>query len=151
MPGPQPDENRRRTNTPKKEADRVELPAAGRDGPIPECPLPVNLLPESVEQWEAWWRSPMATQWDERFDVFALARCLELYDKKHRGGDGLSNGELTEIRQIEARFGLDPRSRKELCWVIVDKESDEASRPASVSSLSVERRRRVAAKAVGDA
>ena len=147
MPGPEPAAQRRRRNVPKKESERVVLPAGGREGDVPECPSAVNLLDESVVQWETWWRSPMAVMWDARFDVFPLARCLELYDKQRRGGDGLSNGELVEIRHIEARFGLDPRSRKELCWVIGETEDDESPRLASVTDADDVRRRRVAAKA----
>ena len=149
MPGPAPAETRRRANTPKQLADRVVLPAAGRDGPVPECPSSDDLLPESVVQWEAWWTSPMATMWDVRFDVFPLARCLELYDRQRRGGDGLSNGELVEIRHIEARFGLDPRSRKELCWLIVDEdgEAQDGPKDGTVTSMDAARRKRVEAKA----
>lgn len=146
MPGPEPSESRRRRVVPEKLKQQVVLPAGGREGPPPSIPLRGKLEKQSLEQWEAWWRSPMATMWDDQFDVFALARCLQLYDRMRR--DGVTNGELTEIRQIEARFGLDPRSRKELCWVIADPPVEEPSRPGSSrpqasSDELAERRRRV--------
>lgn len=146
MPGPQPSENRRRRNVPEKEKQQVVLPPEGRKGRAPACPTSVELSAKSKEQWKAWWSSPMATMWDERFDVFPLARCLELYDRQRSSADGLSNGELTEIRHIEARFGLDPRSRRELCWVIGEPEvgSDDGGPSKAEKDELAERRRRAA-------
>lgn len=148
MPGPDPAETRRRTNTPKKEADRVVLPPEGRQGRAPAVPTPVKLLKASREQWKAWWSSPMATMWDERFDVFPLARLLSLYDMMRRDG-GVPAATLTEMRQLEARFGLEPRSRKELCWVIGEPEEAAPSPKREDTDELAERRRRVSAKAAG--
>jgi hypothetical protein len=64
VPGPDPAVQRRRRNVPKKEADRVVLPREGRKTTIPKPRTGAKLHALSRDMWRAWWRSPMATQWD---------------------------------------------------------------------------------------
>lgn len=123
MPGPEPASQRRRRNAPIKELERVYLPPEGRSDRVPAVPTTKRLLKSSREQWKAWWKSPMAVMWDRRFDVFPLCRLLELHDRFRR--EGVKAAELTEMRQLEGRFGLDPRSRKELGWVIAEPFDDD--------------------------
>lgn len=146
MPGPEPSPNRRHRQTPVKEQQRVYLPPEGRTGRAPAVPSRRKLLKSSRDQWAAWWRSPMAVMWDTRFDVHPLSRLLELEDRR-RGGEDLPASILTQMRMIEDDFGLNPRSRKELGWVIAEprdtgqEEPDEgqgrAARPERYGHLKV--------------
>lgn len=94
-----------------------------------------DLLPETVDEWEAFWASPLAGAVDRTTDVPALRRLFWLRDERERTatlyrGERLtfgSTGQLTlspfgrqlsaldaEIRQLEDRFGLSPTARLRL-------------------------------------
>lgn len=145
MPGPEPAANRRRRNIPVKELNRIILPPEGRKGAIPKPRTDVRLDPEERAQWRAWWRSPMATQWRLE-DAYPLTRLLMLYrDDRVLGVDTKRSAEM---RQLEARFGLEPRSRKELCWVIGEPDAPVAA-PVEAPDEVAQRRERVKAKRAG--
>lgn len=98
------------------------LPSEGRKGRPPKCP------PEwedtTKEWWKIIWRSPMATVWIES-DIPALIRLGWLLE--HPKPTALIVG---EIRQIEDRFGLSPKSRRMLQWQIAPADEEpEAEQP----------------------
>lgn len=126
-PGPLPkaDQDRRRRNAPTFE--RVELPASGRRGRPPKIRSARTVFTSVVEEW--WrdlWASPMATQFLPA-DIHTLSRLAELKDDYAVEPNVKL---LTEIKQLEDRYGLNPKSRRELRWAIVDDSLLEAAPPA---------------------
>lgn len=112
-----------------RESAWVVLPAGGRDGPAPKLSLAGFDLPKPAQDrarslWRTWWSSPMALMWSE-WDAPQLARLLVL---TARSWDGASAAGLSEVRQLEDRFGLSPHARRRLYWRIdgVDLPSTEA-------------------------
>jgi hypothetical protein len=111
-----------------------------------------------VEIWRAWWRSPQATQWHAPTAVYPLTRLLVMYAQT-MAGDLPVPAAQAEMRHLETQFGLSPKGMRELKWVIGEAPEPEAkppakkstpSRPAKVSDMEEERRRRALAAASGD-
>lgn len=103
--------------------DWVMLPAEGRVGPAPKLPSkPIVAGPgvwsKSTKDWWAdLWRSPQAVVWDQSGrTLFRLALLHELLDA---GGVAVA-GLASEMRQIEDRHGLSPKSLLQLRWRIVE-------------------------------
>jgi hypothetical protein len=116
MPGPTPGPHSEQRTV---DAGWVTLPAAGRGGPAPTVSLAGAGLPAAVQRrarelWAIWWGSPMALMWSD-FDVPQLERLLVL---TARSWDGESAAGLSEVRQLEDRFGLSPVARRKLYWRI---------------------------------
>ena len=65
--------------------------------------------------WATLWESPVAHVF-EPVDVPALVRAARLVDKEARGE--ATGVELSELRQLEDRFGLSPLARRRLQWEI---------------------------------
>jgi P27 family predicted phage terminase small subunit len=99
----------------------------------PGCPE--GLLPEVSEWWEAFWLSPVAEATYSSTDLPALERLAGLYDLRERArrsvaehmmvegskGQSVLNPLIramapwdTEIRNLEDRFGLNPKARIQL-------------------------------------
>lgn len=116
MPGPlpKPPDQRRRRN--KDQGQWQLLPSEGRHGRPPDLP---TRRPAWLKATRAWWKtiwaSPMATVWLPA-DVPALVRLATLVELVGRGE--ASTVLLWEMRQIEDRFGLSPRSRRALQWEV---------------------------------
>ena len=140
MPGPAPKPNRVRRSMPESEKQRVVLPAEGNQGRIPEPRTAADLLPSSMERWASWWRSPMAVMWHPEGDLDELSRLLAMYDANDRGE--LSATEAKELRQLASAYGLTPKGRKELHWVIDEPLVDAGEAPVSQDDELAERRRR---------
>lgn len=111
------------------------LPASGREGAAPPLSLAgIKLAMDpkadkrakdrARELWRKWWSSPMALMWAVD-DAHVLQRLLVLTAK---AWGGASSAEMSEIRQLEDRFGLNPKARRSLYWKIegVDTPSVEA-------------------------
>jgi len=107
----------------KQQANWRGLPAEGRDGDAPACPE--SWSDETRDWWEIIWRSPMATIWLES-DVPALIRLGNLLELPKQ--TALIIG---EIRQIEDRFGLSPKSRRMLQWLIEPPDESEGEEPVA--------------------
>lgn len=73
--------------------------------------------------WRTVWASPMAAVYLDA-DVPALVRLAGLVDLVNRGT--ATTMTLSEIRQLEDRFGLSPLSRRRLQWEV----SQAAAGPA---------------------
>ena len=120
MPGPppKPAHLRRRRNQPVYEW--VKLTEA-HSGPIPELPTGIRWTKMTRAWWATVWSSPMATQWDEG-DVPALVELALLRQKMMAGEFNLS----TAVEKRSAAFGLTPKGRRDLRWIITDKDAERA-------------------------
>ena len=112
-PAPKRADQRRRREAPKA-GDWVRLPSEPYEGPRPRMPELETL--EAIATWELWWGSPMAHMWSEG-DWPGLLRLIMLID----GSASLEA--LKETRLQEERFGLSPKGRQTLRWVLPDGES----------------------------
>lgn len=110
MPGPPPNPNARRRNT---GSGFTDLPARGWDEP-PKLPKRSEKgrgwLKATREAWDAWWRSPMASQWLAA-DATVLMAALA-YDEAMRG----SLDHAKEFRLLSDRLGLSSMSRLKHRW-----------------------------------
>lgn len=148
-PLPKPPGTVRRRN---QESQWRTLPSLGRDGPVPALPKRTPAwLKVTRDWWAQIWRSPMSTQWVDA-DIPTLVRLARLVDTVNRTDGNKSwtgsqqSNLLSEIRQLEDRFGLSPSARIKLRWTI----ADEA--PATVTPTSnVRRLRAVDPRAVAHA
>lgn len=131
-PVPKPPGARVRRNTGQSQwrtlsAGKVKTPA---------CPR--KWSPSTRAWWRTIWRSPMATAWLEA-DVPALTRLGNLLELLL---DEPTAAIASEIRQIEDRFGLSPKSRRQLQWSIVDPAAAAAPEPEPTPAAPRERRLR---------
>jgi hypothetical protein len=162
MPGPLPDPNKRRRNNPT--IPGTGLPAAGRRGPVPKCPL--ELGPRGLAWWRWAWKLPQATKWGEGSLYFVARRAvledhaaalsfddqLDLADLFSEGNDeavrqvewalGLlkrsATGEVSlfkEMRELDNRLGLNPKAMLDLRWSVEDEP--EAPTLAEVKPLKI--------------
>lgn len=123
--GPAPKPNARRANAPT--FDWVHLPSDGRSEPPPALPAWRAWSDQTLEEWAQWWSSPAASQWSA--DDRELFRMALLFDRMV-AGEG-SAAELTEMRQIEDRHGMSPKSRLQLRWMIADADEKQESAPTT--------------------
>lgn len=129
-PSPKPPGQRRRRNV--GQSQWQELPGSGRVGPAPDLPEG-DWLPSTLEWWARIWSSPMAAVWLPA-DVEALVRLARLRDKDARGK--LPQLAYSAIQQIEDRFGLSPKARRQLQWEISQAEEPAAQvAPSNVRRL----------------
>ena len=98
-------------------------------------PVPEGLLPEVGLWWESFWLSPVAEATYSDTDLPALERLAGLYDLRERARRSVSEHMMvegsqgqsvlnpliramapwdTEIRNLEDRFGLNPKARIQL-------------------------------------
>lgn len=79
-------------------------------------PLPArdpDWTERTIDWWREVWASPMAVIWLPG-DMGALHRLAELMARSHDGDLSVA----PEIRHLEDRFGLTPRSRQMLRWQV---------------------------------
>lgn len=109
----------------------TNLPAEGRKGKAPTLPAVRHWTEFTLGWWRDLWATPQATQWDE--DNPELIRLALLHETiwSSDAEKGPSPGILSEMRQIEDRFGLNPKAMLQLRWRI-----DEAPVPASTRAPS---------------
>lgn len=85
--------------------------------------------PLVLEWWEAVWRSPMAPEFLDADMRGGLNVLVGLYQDYHTATSRTARKEAaTEIRLQEARFGLDPISRRRLQWEVARGEAAEKKR-----------------------
>jgi hypothetical protein len=87
----------------------------GADGKPRELTDPLNWLPETRAWWRDLWRSPMAARF-LGVEVHGLHVVAQLRDDFWRAP---STQLASEIRQQEARWGLDQLARWRLQWEVV--------------------------------
>ncbi len=108
-PLPKDDASRRRRNAPTIEA--TELPAGGREGPVPAVPAGY-VLRECGSAWWAWaWRTPQAAAWKDGY-LYAVLRRAVLEDDLDaiRRVDSGSFDELLEATEDD--------TRRQIEWVV---------------------------------
>jgi hypothetical protein len=115
-PPPKPPGQRVRRNLDQKKWKT--LPAA-RPFKLPAVPRGWSATTRNW--WKLIWESPMAAVWLES-DVPALLRLGNLLELQTKGK--ISAIMVGEIRQIEDRFGLSPKSRHMLQWYIPQEAGD---------------------------
>lgn len=116
-PPPKPPGQRVRRN--KDQQNWKQLPAAKRFKPPT---APTKWSASTKRWWKLIWDSPMSSMWVES-DTHALLRLGDLLDLQSKGK--ISAIMVGEIRQIEDRFGLSPKSRRTLMWHIPVEGADE--------------------------
>lgn len=111
-----PPGQRRRRNAEQPQWRRLPV-----DGEAPQAPdLPGDWLPSTIEWWAEIWRSPMASAWLPA-DVGALRRLARLRDADERG-QGVAVA-LPAMQQLEDRFGLNPKARRNLQWEVAQAQA----------------------------
>jgi P27 family predicted phage terminase small subunit len=131
MPGPTPKPPERRQRTNSHAAAVIPFRATPVDAP----PLPAGLLAVTRELWRAFWRSPLAQAVEKNTDTSAIVRYFTLADERERMYRGFRRKRLVlgsqgqkvlnpmgralhafdaELRQLEDRLGMSPRSRLQL-------------------------------------
>jgi hypothetical protein len=128
--GPLPNPNARRRNAPT--IPTTNLPAGGRKGRIPKVPESYKLLTAGESWWRWAWHLPQAVAWDDG-SHYALARRAQLEDTMAALAVDDARGRLSvlkEMRELDRRFGLDPKAMAELRWTIVAEEAPE-KKPAA--------------------
>lgn len=102
---------------------------------------PRKYLEKTRQAWEAWWSSPMATQWDAA-DLPTLLRMLQMTEQFWRGD--LNSTDKAELRRLEERFGVaGPGSRQKLNWELPSEDDEPEEEPDEGDSVDDERRARV--------
>ena len=104
---PKPADQRRRRN----KVTEVELPAEGNTGEFPPLPQWRSWLPDTVEWYATWCRSPMATEW-LAVHFMRLQQVAVLYDDWLRSDGDLNL--LKELRLQLADFGGTPLDLKRM-------------------------------------
>lgn len=154
MPGPTPSKTTRRRNKPS--IPTTVLPASGRSDPGPDVPFGYELASAGNSWWEWAWSTAQAAAWSDG-DAYVAARRASLEDdlailERVSGLDldevlaaenlrdlkfvvgriaGLATGRIAimkEIRELDDRLGLTPKSLTALRWSIVD---DGQEKPAT--------------------
>ena len=120
-PAPKPAHLRRRRNAPVYEWIKLTETYAG---PIPELPSGTRWTKGTRSWWATIWRTAMATQWDEG-DVPALAELAMLRQKMMAGEFNLAG----VVEKRSDKFGLTPKGRRDLRWVITDQDKERAGVP----------------------
>ena len=117
-PLPKPPGQRVRRN--KDQSEWKQLPAGGSGLKAPALPTKKPAWLKSTKtKWERLWASPMATTFTDA-DGIALERMALLWDEIARGDT--SAGKLGAVQQLEDRFGLSPKGRRQLQWEIKQAE-----------------------------
>ena len=125
--------DQRRNRNPKRQGDWTVLPKARRKGAIPST-KGYGFSKQTQAWWNQIWRSPQSTQWTED-DIPALVELALLRER-------LLDGKISvaaEVRQRSDQFGLTPKGRQQLRWVITE---EDAVRAGVADEVSLQRNRR---------
>jgi hypothetical protein len=140
MPGPAPlPASRRQRRNRVATAATIEAPVALRVD-LRAIDIGTPWHPRVLATWDAWWASPIATEWVDAFvpGLIELARLVQ--DYWTATGAGERSKVRAEIRMSSREYGLSPLSLRSLQWEIKKAEapvcaardrSDAAARPAT--------------------
>lgn len=126
---PSPPGARRRRRRESK--DWVALAPRGRTKPPPLPRKSPAWLPSTRAWWSCLWRSPMSAMYLEA-DLGGLHRLAYLHDASARGE--LPPSAHAAITALEDRYGLSPKSRQSLQWLVVESAPALVERPRSSAS-----------------
>lgn len=115
--GPAPDPNALRRE--RDQGEWVILPAAGRQGALPDWPLDAA-DPRELVVWERLWRSPQAIMWEKYGQDLEVAQYCRALVRFERPRGSVQYGTL--LRQIGDSLGLTTPGMRSHRWRI---ERDE--------------------------
>ncbi|MGW4802991.1 hypothetical protein [Kitasatospora sp. NPDC004272] len=122
--GPAPDPNALRRD--RDGNDWVVLPAAGRQGPAPEWPLPDPTFREE-QLWEVLWAKPQAVVWERERQEHEVALYARRFCEAERGDSPVNL--TTVVRQMADGLGLTIPGMRANRWRIAP--ADAPSAPAA--------------------
>lgn len=130
MPGPAPKDpaSRRRRNA---AVGKTLLPAGGRPGFAPAWPLGSD----EPDVWADLWATPQASAWERFGWTRVVARYALLLGRSEDAEAPAAI--LGEVRQLEDRLGLNPKSMRSLLWEVTEDELSEVrdeSKPSKAAS-----------------
>lgn len=96
--------------------NHVLLPSAGRDGPIPACPYE-GLNESAMEWWEAAWRTPQSTAWDDG-TIYTVAQRAFLEQQITSSPPEAVPSLIAQASRLDDALGLTPKGMKALGWEI---------------------------------
>lgn len=114
----------------------LELPAEGRDGPVPEWPL-TEPTDREREWWEDLWGSPQAVAWEAHrlhLLVALFIRNLEVVEQP-----GAPANRTTEVRRMMDDLGLTEAGQRSNGWVVVGQVSSPRRSVSKGSSSARDR------------
>lgn len=122
----------------------LQLPAEGRSGRAPAWPLAGRLRAGEQEAWRELWRTPQAVAWERVGWVRVVGRYCRVLVESERT---LDSKLLAEVRQLEDRLGLTPKSMRLLLWSVVGDTVGEQRRRRREESrvVAVDPRERIKA------
>ena len=132
MPGPLPQETRRRRNAPT--IPTTNLPAGGCDLEPPAVPDWVRLGERGRAWWDWAWSTPQAAAWSPEAHAPTVAqRALledDLFSAEHNEDPIRARAAvIAKITTLEDRLGLSPKSMAQLRWKIVEDDKKPAAEP----------------------
>jgi hypothetical protein len=126
MPGPAPlPTSRRQRRNRVATAATIEAPVALRVD-LRAIDIGTPWHPRVLATWDAWWASPIATEWVDAFvpGLIELARLVQ--DYWTATGAGERSKVRAEIRMSSREYGLSPLSLRSLQWEIKKAEAPVA-------------------------
>ena len=136
MPGPAPKDPaaRRRRNV---AVGKTVLPAGGRVGVPPVWPIGSRSQPDV---WADLWSTPQAAAWEKLGWTRVVARYAVLLDA-FESSEGVPPAALLgEVRQIEDRLGLNPKSMRSLLWEVSSEDAVSDKRDEKTPSRAASKR-----------
>lgn len=125
--GPAPDPMALRRDRAGDKAEWVELPSAGRSGPLPPWPLLDELAGEAT-LWERQWIRPQAVMWErngQELEVALFVRALIVSE-----GPRASAADRSLVQRKMGDLGLTAPGLRALRWRIVEAIPRSSSRKA---------------------
>src|SRR4051794_33046974 len=113
--GPPPDPNALRRD--RDNGEWTDLPAAGREGPAPEWPLP-DVLAGEMELWARQWRRPQAFVWErngQELEVALFVRSIVVSE-----GPKSTAADRNVVQRKMSDLGLTAPGLRANRWRIVD-------------------------------
>lgn len=127
--GPPPDPNALKRD--RDEGSWTTLPAAGREGEVPEWPLANQTEREQVF-WESEWSRPQAVMWERNGQAVEVAMYVRaLGDAEQLNATVASR---TLVRQLQEALGISIPGLLRNRWKIEAEETPSVRRRPSVSS-----------------
>lgn len=138
MPGrpPKAPDQRRRRNVGQTQWQKLDRSGSGE---MPPYPASIVESPDACEWWRRVWADPMSALYLPS-DHLALERAAKLHHLIVNGHPRVDNegnqvwepgspSEMSELRQIEDRYGLNPKSRRLLQWEVAQAGGSETPAP----------------------
>lgn len=101
--GPPPDPTALRRDRPSDSAGWTTLPAAGRDGVLPEWPL-IDQTEREAVIWEREWRRPQAIEWERNGQADEVAMYVRVLADAEKPDAAVSARTL--VKQLQESLGI---------------------------------------------